>query len=176
MTARSERTRGAIKDALLGLLDGMPLGDVTMSSLAKAANISRSTLYDHYSNVREVFDECVLDFSSGLRSLGSQLHCGDCSSATDGSTRPFCVALRDAGKHSALVKDQAFLPTLLDAYAAQSQPVDAPGKEDNVKRALFLFQMSGCYSVAMDDQPGDDWAKVQKVLDAYIRAGVNATR
>lgn len=175
MTTRSEKTREAIKDAILELLEDKSLDRITMSELAAVANVSRSTLYSHYANIREVFDECVMDFCKGLRSLDSYLRCGVCLSETDNSARPFCVALREAGKYSTLVQDPSFLPTVLDfvsnKYADSFQDVATK----NAQRILSRFQMSGCYYVAMDSM-NDDWESTQKLLDTYICAGMHAVR
>ena len=181
MTVRSERTRNAIKDALLALLEISDLNEITMSELARSAIISRSSLYAHYSNVRGVFEDAVADFGSELRPLTSQLRCGDCISESDAPNRPFCVALRDAGKYKAMVREPSFLPTLLNIVdermlvEASTYPLDE-GMDLARKRALYKFQMSGCYTVALDTHPDEDWEAIQRMLDAYIRGGVSATR
>ncbi|WP_165062527.1 TetR/AcrR family transcriptional regulator [Adlercreutzia sp. ZJ154] len=180
MTIRSERSREAIKNSLLSLLGEKQLDDITMSELAAGASVSRSTLYSHYANTREIFDDAVADFCKGLRSLGTQLHCGECQPNADGY-RPFCVAIRDAGKYDALVRDPSFLPTILDIMYSYNCPEEANNSDNakftaKAKRALFRFQMSGCYTVAMDKTLDSDWQQIQKLLDTYIRGGVNATR
>ena len=202
MTRRSEKTREAIKDSLLSLLASWELNDITMAELARNANISRSSLYAHYRNVREVFDDNVIDFCSGLRPLTAQLRCGACDEGNtsfapvdngdsiegdrDSSDRrwkdlPFCIALRDAGKFAPLVKDGNFLPSFLDLIDSQVFDVNDgyPLSEDldvRKKRALLKFQMSGCYAVAMDDNSDGDWPEIQQLLDAYIRAGSSEAR
>lgn len=182
MTARGDRTRAKIKNSMLVLLSEVDLNDITMSELARYAGISRSSLYAHYRNVREVFDENVADFCSTLRPLTSQLHCGDCLSdfGDDRSHhRPFCIALRDAGKYESLIREPSFLPTLLDMVdermlvEASRYPLDEAMEVQRIK-ALFKFQMSGCYAVAMDTRADENWSAIQRMLDSYIRAGVRA--
>lgn len=154
-----------------------------MSELASCAHVSRSTLYSHYANTREVFIDAVGDFWKGLRPLNAQLRCGKCAGNSE-HPRPFCIALREPGKYEALVKDPSFLPTLLDMSDEQpsekdtrknTRPQDAD-IDEKARRALFRFQMSGCYAVAMDESLGGDWPSIQEALDAYIRAGIQATR
>lgn len=181
MTKRSERTRSAVKGALLEQLEKHRLDAITMTQLAEAASVSRSTLYTHYANTREIFDDAVLDFLRGLRPLGIHLHCGDCIAEAEGS-RPFCVALREAGKYRPLVSDPAFIRTafrLIDDHRLfagdYGEDSDAlPDQRD--RRALFLFRVSGCYTVAMDEEAGEDWSSVQRLLDNYIRGGMAAVR
>ena len=52
--ARFERCGEAIRQALLRLLVGKRIEDVSMSELAREAGVSRSTLYAHYGNVLDV--------------------------------------------------------------------------------------------------------------------------
>lgn len=177
MTKRSEKTHETVKDALLALLFEEKLSDITMAALATKANVSRSTLYAHFSNVREVFDESVADFSARLRSLTTHLHQGATLSSHEAGI-PFCVALRDAGKYEALVRDPSFLAAFLDLMDRElletgaCYPLDTE-MERRARRALMRFQMSGCYAVAMDCASDDDWALLQTTIDAYIRGGIN---
>lgn len=177
--ARYEKSAKAIKQALLRLLAGKRLEDVSMSELARAAGVSRSTLYAHYGNVQDVYAALVAEFLGGLRSLESHLHCGDC--ARSGS-RPFCVALREAGVYAPVVRDERFLPML---FALVEQGSFASGTANmfsglGVSRmqaeALYRFQMSGCYAVALADVSAGEWDVIQRTLDAFIRGGINAVK
>lgn len=150
-----------------------------MAELAKAAGVSRSTLYAQYGNVASVYEDAVLDFCQGLRPLTSHLRCGEC--LEDGEAgRPFCLAVRDAGRFEPLVHDRAFLPTLLGSWGSLGTdgPAagDGPADEAARQRALLLFQMSGCYAVAMGTPADQEWEPTQRLLDAYIRGGMNAVR
>lgn len=175
MTARSEKSRSAIKDALLELLGTERLDAISMSELAAQAHVSRSTLYAHYANAYEVFEDAVRDFSRTLQSLNEHLSCEGCESGS--GLRPFCVALRDAGKYRHLVRDHSFLPTLLgpDAESGSVTPAWRGGAEGGRADVLTLFQMSGCYAAAMSIPADADWAPVQKLIDAYVAAGTGTS-
>lgn len=176
---RYEKRDAAIKEALLRLLTGRKLEDVSMSDLASEAGVSRSTLYAHYGNVQDVYAALVVEFLGDLRSLESHLRCSDCAQS---SGRPFCVALREAGPYAPVVRDERFMP-LLFALVEQGA---FPGGVSNMfsdlgmsrmqADALYRFQMSGCYAVALADVSTGEWDIVQRTLDAFIRGGINAVR
>lgn len=178
---RFQRSREAIKSALCRLLEERALVDITMTALARQACVSRSTVYAHFANVEDVYRETAGDFYAGLSSLNVHLRCEECWCEA-GALRPFCIALRDAGNYAAVVADERFLSTLFDRVeeddpeggmlaAYRSLGLDGPQM-----RALFRFQMSGCYAVARSDVPPGDWARIQHLLDTFIRGGMQALR
>ena len=177
--ARFEKSAAAIKQALLRLLVGKRLEDVSMSELAREADVSRSTLYSHYGNVQDVYAALVVEFLGGLRSLESHLHCNEC---TGQGSRPFCVALREAGPYAPVVRDERFLPMLFALVEQGAFPGGASnmfsglGMSRMQADALYRFQMSGCYAVALADVSTGEWDVIQRTLDAFIRGGINAVR
>ena len=58
---RSVYTRMIIKDSLLALLTKQDYGQLTVADVCRAAEISRSTFYRHYDNLRQVIDELFAD-------------------------------------------------------------------------------------------------------------------
>lgn len=185
-TAKNERTKAAIKDALLALLEKKPFAGVSVTELAAAAGVSRSTFYAHFRNTREVFDAVVRDFHvQGTRGLRTQLHCADCGD--DAGKRPLCEAVRDAGKYQALVADSAYLSAALafclDGGGGQTVVDDycAMGLSPDQARIIALFQLSGCYAVATasSEPPAvlvEEWHATQQLIDTFIRGGVQAVR
>lgn len=173
MTLRREATREKIKEAFLALLETTPLEEITMAELARAAAVSRSTLYSHFANVCDVFSESVADFYRDLRPRDVHLRCSTCLSA-DERGRPLCMALRDAGKYQALVKNPSFLSILLRTGAEVRSEQSTP--QDKAHQALERFQVCGCYFAAMGDFSDEEWSTAQKLLDTFIRSGRNAVR
>lgn len=177
--ARFERSAEAIKQALLRLMVARRLEDVSMAQLAREAGVSRSTLYAHFGNVLDVYAALVADFLGGLRSLEMHLHCSDCREA---GQRPFCVALREAGPYEPVVRDGRFLSLLFSLVDQGSFGGDLLGIYASLGTsrlqawALYRFQMSGCYAVALSSVPAGEWDVVQRTLDAFIRGGINAVR
>lgn len=54
---RIAKTKAAIRTAFLNLLKNKPLEEITVTELAKEANLERKTFYLHYSNIREIVEE-----------------------------------------------------------------------------------------------------------------------
>ena len=97
---RVERTLSSVKGAMLALLEEKRLSEISMAELARAAGVSRATLYSHYPHTREVFTELVGDFCKHVRSLPAQLRHSECAQAC---RRPFCMTVRAAGPFQPLV-------------------------------------------------------------------------
>lgn len=171
---RNEKTEKAIKDAFLDLLSEKPLKDIGMSEIARRAGISRSTLYSHYENTRDLFEGLVLDFLVDVRGLRTQLRCGECQSTNE--KRPFCMAVRAAGPFQPLVLAPEFLPTYLDTLLSGPNlecalaPYLENGATREQARALFIFQMTGCYAAATM-QSTIMWEESQRAIDQFIRGG-----
>lgn len=53
------RTRRTIKDAVIRLLSEQDSQSITISQIAREADINRGTVYSHYSTVRDVIDDIV---------------------------------------------------------------------------------------------------------------------
>lgn len=177
--ARSEKSIDAVKGALLRLLVAKRLEDISMSELAREAGVSRSTLYSHFGNVLDVYAVLVVDVAGNMRSLGTHLHCSDC---VEEGSRPFCQVLREAGDYAPVVRDARFLPMMF-ALAEQGGIGGGAlnlyaqlGMSRLQANALFRFQISGCYAVALADVSPGEWDVVQRTLDAFVRGGIAAVR
>lgn len=70
---RVARTRRSIRMALIKLLANKPLGEVTVTELARAADINRKTFYNYYGDVSMVVDEIeneiVEEFAAAIHKI-----------------------------------------------------------------------------------------------------------
>lgn len=70
---RVARTRRSIRMALIKLLANKPIGEITVTELAKAADINRKTFYNYYSDVSMVVDEIeneiAADFEEAINDI-----------------------------------------------------------------------------------------------------------
>lgn len=179
--ARSLRSREAVKDALLELLGARQLESISMSELARAAHVSRSTLYAHFGNVQEVYEELAYDFTVRIPPLEAFVGCAGCAARCP-DAQPFCVAIREAGKYLPLVRDARFLPTLFERVDAGLYAHEmlatyrATGLDEAQARAMLRFQLSGCYAVALSGVRAEDWPSLQQSIDAFIMGGLVALR
>lgn len=58
------KTKRAVKNALMYLLNDRDINDITISDIAAQADINRKTFYNYYSGVHEVIDEMENDIIS----------------------------------------------------------------------------------------------------------------
>jgi len=176
---RNERTEEAIVDGLLQLLTEKPLERISVSEVARTAQVSRSTFYAHFSGIDEVFSRTVLEFTKRTRRLDVQLRCSSCNEPGPGI--PFCMQVRESRSFRALVEEPRFLSTYLEIVRADgTNPIATELEKENadpaIIDALIRFQMSGGYSVAINTHSDVNWHKIQSALDAFIRGGLNALR
>jgi AcrR family transcriptional regulator len=71
---RVRRTHAALRRALIDLVEGRELGQLTVADVAEQAGVSRSTFYDHYRDVHELAEAActamVDDLMESLPALG----------------------------------------------------------------------------------------------------------
>lgn len=175
---RVERTLSSVKGAMLALLEEKRLSEISMAELARAAGVSRATLYSHYPNTREVFTELVGDYCRHVRSLPAQLRRSECAGEC---RRPFCMTIRAAGPFQPLVLAPEFMGAYLDYVLSGPEadealaPYLAAGVTHSQAQALFTFQMTGCYNAAILNADVK-WAASQQAIDQFIRGGLQALR
>ena len=63
------KTKTAIYEALVELMQKKNLNSITVTELAAAANINRKTFYTYYSTVNDVLDEVINELISSLKDL-----------------------------------------------------------------------------------------------------------
>ena len=63
------KTKKAICEALVELMQKKKLNSITVTELAAAANINRKTFYTYYSTVNDVLDEVINELVSSLKNL-----------------------------------------------------------------------------------------------------------
>ena len=170
-------TENAVRHALMNLLSEKPLADITVSELAREAHVSRSTFYEHFGNVGDVFDSIVDEFSEGLSPLMGQVAC---TNEMKPHTTPFCVRIREEGPFSAAVGEDRFLSSFIekaenldshDLFAIMTQA----GYSREQARALCSFQMAGCFTAAQTSKASEgDWQDVKAVIDRFILGGIAA--
>ncbi len=66
---RVQRTKRAIREALLELIVDKPVTQVTTTELCREANINRNTFYAHYSTPENVFTELEDELLAEMASM-----------------------------------------------------------------------------------------------------------
>lgn len=176
--AKISRTKKDIKRALIELLEHKALDAVTMSELARAAGVSRNTLYQHYGNVHEVYVDIARDLKLETTPIMSQLECYE--DASEPGTLPFCQLIRTSPQYRIMSQDPRFLDTfiaeesLLERHAFYRSLVDA-GYAPAVAKTLSLFQVNGCFNAAKTLTDNDAlWVEARQAIDTFICGGLEA--
>lgn len=174
----NDRTKRDIKRALLDLLNSKPLDAITMSELAREAQVSRSTLYQHYGNVHDVYTGIVGDFDAKTAPVMTQLECYE--GIEPEGTLPFCALLRSPDIYDRIIEDPRFLETLIGDGALLKdhsfyQTLVSAGYSPAVAMALSVFQINGCFK-AVRSYGADDatWREVRDAIDTFICGGIGA--
>ena len=171
---RNAKTEASVKNALLRLMEQKPSAQIGVAELAREAGVSRSTLYNHYASVYDVFSSLVDDFNAGILTISSGIRCDDDAS----SLKPFCVRLREAGPYAPLVTDPGFLPELIkrtsrNRRALGDMAVDA-GLAEQQAQSLGAFQIAGCYAAAMSLPREADWEPSRRAIDHLLRTRISS--
>lgn len=177
---KTAKTKRSIKRALLSLLSEKPLDEVGMSELARRAEVSRNTLYQHYGNVHDVFVEIARDFDNETAPVMSQLECYE--GIEPEGTQPFCQLIRTSPEYQAAFEDPRFLDsflegtTILEDHSFYKSLVET-GYSPTVAKALAIFQINGCFK-AIKAYGADEatWHEVRETIDTFICGGLDACR
>ncbi len=176
-TTYQTRTNDDLKEAFLAVLARKPLADMTVAEVVREARVSRSTFYLHYNNLGEMYDAMVSEVT--CRALPLINKCG-CDCAPESGKTPFCLLLRENERYRPLFKESRFLETIFQNREAAEQSnliakLMTRGLDAQQARAIFSFQMSGCFTVStMLGSSNADWPKIMKTLDTFIQGGLAA--
>lgn len=179
----SSGVKAALKRSLLDLLEKKKLAALTVSEVARNANVGRSTFYTHYKSLDEVYADIVRDTLVDVQSIDDHFACGcgEGSGARHDEKIPFCHRLRSQKEHSCVVGDPAFARTWIDGMRKDRslqqtiQRLKGAGLTDAQAQAVVFFQSCGCLMTARAVVGADDdWQHVQKALDQFIHAGYQA--
>ena len=190
------RTDEAIKRGFRQVLAHKPLSRMSISEVARAAGVSRSTFYAHYANLGELYEAAVADFAAEISPLMPQIGCAACDArcadagagdagvagtgAAHAGRERLCEALRDPGEHAAVVDEERFVGTFLSEKATLSghdlfAVLTSAGYGVAEARALCRFQLGGCIIAARGAHADDaEWDGIRELLDTFIEGGLRA--
>ena len=171
---RVNRTRRDIKAALLVLLEKQSLDMISMSEIAREAHVSRSTLYQHYNNAREIYEEIVGEFKAKVAPEMTQMACFE--GIEEEGTKPFCEHCRSSVEYRALIDSPCFMDTYLAELRGNHDFLDVlmkAGYTEEMALALAVFQVNGCFK-AVKRYGADEtkWREVREAIDAFVCGGL----
>ncbi len=103
MDRRQEKTKQAILQALIDLIDKKGLDQVSVSDLCQQANISRSTFYLHYKNMEDLLLSVEADFIREITEAIQDLETEDLIYNSQALTQLFTRILESIEKNSDLI-------------------------------------------------------------------------
>ncbi|MBQ9042832.1 MAG: TetR/AcrR family transcriptional regulator [Eggerthellaceae bacterium] len=176
---RNSRTRRDIKQAMLKLLAHKSRDEITMSELAREAQVSRSTLYQHYGNVYDAYADIVNGFADEVTPVMSEAACFD--GIEPEGTVPFCNLVR-AEKYRSITDTPCFLETYMGTFERIGNHeflkiLTNAGYSPEVAEAVAVFQMNGCFkAVKRYGNDEETWREVRDAIDTFICGGLEACR
>mgnify|MGYP002757868778 FL=1 len=103
MDRRQEKTKQAILQALIDLIDQKGLDQVSVSDLCQQANINRSTFYLHYKNMEDLLLSVEADFIREITEAIQDLDTEDLVYNSQALTQLFTRILDSIEKNSDLI-------------------------------------------------------------------------
>ncbi|MCD8014178.1 MAG: TetR/AcrR family transcriptional regulator [Lachnospiraceae bacterium] len=189
---RDRRTRytiKAIKDAFLSLEKEMAYDEISVKKLCERAEISRATFYLHYDELGEVLDE-VLD-DALLFSEESNENTLDLIDVIQSdkipdvreneAVLPACQRIADSHKYHDLFIDASLGEYIIMRISNHEHDRVIPdlmgrtGLSEEYAELLFRFMLHGSFYVnkLLKWEKNDTWYDFQKLLSAFLDAGIN---
>lgn len=175
---RTLQTRRAIRSTVLSMLEHTPFSKIKVTDVCRRLKINRGTFYLHYYDLEDVLDDLLEEMLRDTAGIFSYLFhpeedkanrvCALCASVHGDIRYRFLFLDEDASsrilrKISALYKEN-YVTYLMSHSLLTFQEAEA----------IFCFQMNGCLAVnrMMLENHCPDWRQIQRVLDGFIRAGM----
>ena len=171
-------TERAIEAALLACLKREDASSITVSDLAREAKISRNTFYSHYGNVMDAYAALALRTDLQTKNFQERFACQECIKGE--GKQEFCKLVRSNAEAGTVARDGAYLDYLLQSedtpgYKLHLRELEAAGIPEALARAIWLFQVGGCYTAATRmDCPEEEWERCKALIDRFINAGMES--
>ncbi|MGY1438625.1 TetR/AcrR family transcriptional regulator [Streptomyces reniochalinae] len=157
--ADARRSRAAILDAALALLDERP--DASIEAVGRAAGVTRQTVYAHFPS-RERLLAGVVDHLTGRTVAAMEEAAPDEGPAAEALLRLLDAAERTAGRYPALARQAGSLPASAEEDRARHARV-----ADLLGRVVRRGQASGEF----DGHTSPDWLVAATIALAHASSG-----
>ena len=170
---RKSRTDAAIKQAFLQILSRKRLVEMSISEVAREAHVSRSTIYSRYGNLSNLYVKLMKDMLREAMPKDAASSPEQREDVAYDTAVRFCEMLRNSSEYAPLVKEERFLPTLLeDSGNARGLIRELMDKGLDFQQAytVAIFQMGGVFAVGtMAGCKDNDWPKSRAVMEDLVR-------
>ena len=172
---RTLMTKSMIKYSLLELLQNTPYDKITVTSLCRQAEITRTTFYLHYDNIDDVLDE-LLDDALRLTELNA-FHPAVSIATDPDASLPACQRAASDPKYQILFLDENLSHHILKKLYLLQKPYKIPEIMENYHVTeweadkLFLFMLHGNFAVnkALNWTKNADWYRIQDIIDKILQ-------
>lgn len=181
---RVRKTKKALRQGLVALLEKKNLKDVTVRELTDAVDLHRGTFYVHYRDIYELYDKMWQEAIEEIREIFRRYPPEE---LTGGPMPLFRAVMEYAWENRDLCQmffgpnvDQAMareLTRLLEEKCAQDWPVLYPGRTLGNNEYLPVYVIGGCMGVLrrwVDTGMGESPKEMALLLDRTINATVTA--
>ncbi len=176
---RIRYTKKVIKETFLKLLEKNSFAKITVTELCRMAEINRGTFYLHYYDMEDVLDDILEDMLSDTSSVMEHVLSQTCGSP--GCSYPFCDKIHSNDMFRHLLLDDTIFTRIIDKMADHKEHYVTWLMSHSIlifeeAEAVFHFQMNGCLAInkLMSRNHCGDWKKIQKTIDAFIKAGLES--
>lgn len=181
---RVRKTKKALRQGLIALLEKKNLKDVTVRELTDTVDLHRGTFYVHYRDIYELYDKMWQEAIEEIREIFRQYPPEE---LTGGPMPLFRAIIEYAWENRDLCQmffgpnvDQSMareLTRLLEEKCAQDWPVLYPGRTAGNNEYLPVYVIGGCMGVLrrwVDTGMGESPKEMALLLDRTINATVTA--
>ena len=194
---RRTMTRHLLQEGLLHSLQSQSFEQITITSLTKAAGITRSTFYLHYTNIMEVVDDildtALVSVANGtidmhnLAIIANTLEHADSPESLRTayeeiySRLPLCQRVATNDKYKVLFQDEQLSEYLVQRIICFEKDVQVPilsqalGVSTEVGESIFVFLVKGLYAVnhQYNWERSDAWLNAQKAIFSMVYRGLS---
>ena len=172
---RSLYTRMVVKDTLLALMAKQDYALLTVTDVCRSAEISRSTFYRHYDNLRQVIDEL---FDDARESITRVDRLSDTAEAE--ANRHLCIFLRKNRKYLPLFLSPPFRGEAVSWFLSSAPELrkwlnsEGAALETDELRAIMFFQLNGCLALVQEtlSVSDEEWDRIKNSIDGFVRRGM----
>lgn len=191
---RTTYTINTVKDAMLELLEKEPFDKITVASLCRQAEITRTTFYLHFSDITAVLDELLKDAlqvaeNSSIQDKDNILPIYAKEKNIEKIKEndillPVCQRIANSPKYRVLFLDETLsnytlkkmyqfekdkiMPTLIESHKLSKDEAEI----------VFRFMLYGSFAVnkELNWEKNDKWYLFQKTLINFVQGGLHNLR
>ena len=169
---RTQRTRAAIREALLSCGKEKPIGDLSIAEVCRRAGIDRTTFYRHYKDIDSVINDLLQEQLDQLRTLmlGKD-------KTVEGFINTFLASVESAKDlyrtNDGVIVSESFKSDIMSTvkeYGMATWKEDHPTIEELESELLFEAFLAGALQVALNEDGKADRATIIRTLTGLIYA------